>query len=187
VAKEIDFVMSRKDDCGVLLDLHKQGLIPERITHNDTKLNNVLIDDFTGEGICVIDLDTVMPGLAHYDFGDMIRTGTSPALEDEPDLSKVTMRFNMFEALLRGYLAGGNGFLNEVELEYLPFAGKLITMEIGIRFLTDYLDGDVYFKTHRNNHNIDRCHTQFKLVESIEEQMDAMKMKVKETAKEYKA
>ncbi|MBR2440151.1 MAG: aminoglycoside phosphotransferase family protein [Lentisphaeria bacterium] len=187
VQKEIDFVMSRRDDCGILLDLHKQGLIPERITHNDTKLNNVLIDDFTGEGICVIDLDTVMPGLAHYDFGDMIRTGTSPALEDEPDLSKVTMRFNMFEALLRGYLAGGNGFLNEVELEYLPFAGKLITMEIGIRFLTDYLDGDIYFKTHRNNHNIDRCHTQFKLVESIEEQMDAMKMKVKETAKEYKA
>ena len=183
VAKEIDFVMSRRDDCGVLLDLNAKGLIPERITHNDTKLNNVLIDDFTGEGICVIDLDTVMPGLAHYDFGDMIRTGTSPALEDEVDLSKVTMRFEMFEALLRGYLAGGNGFLNEVELEYLPFAGKLITMEIGIRFLTDYLDGDVYFKTHRNNHNLDRCHTQFKLVESIEQQLDAMKFKVQEVAK----
>ncbi len=184
VQREIDFVMSRRDDCGVLLDLHAQGLIPERITHNDTKLNNVLIDDFSGKGICVIDLDTVMPGLAHYDFGDMIRTGTSPALEDEVDLSKVTMRFEMFEALLRGYLTGGNGFLNETELEFLPFAGKLITMEIGIRFLTDYLDGDVYFKTHRAGHNLDRCHTQFKLVESIEEQMDAMKFKVQEIVKE---
>ena len=186
VQKEIDFIMSRESDCGVLLDFLAKGYITERITHNDTKLNNVLIDDFTGEGIAVIDLDTVMPGLSHYDFGDMIRTGTSPAAEDEMDLSKVTMRFNMFEALLRGYLTGANGFLNELELEYLPFSGKLITMEIGIRFLTDYLDGDNYFKIHREHHNLDRCRTQLKLVESIESQLDKMKLKVNEIVKEVK-
>lgn len=184
VQREIDFILSREKDCSILIDFQKQGLIPERITHNDTKLNNVLIDDISGEGICVIDLDTVMPGLAHYDFGDMIRTGTSPAAEDEVDVSKITMRFNMFEALLRGYLTGGNGFLNDLELEYLPFSGKLITLEIGIRFLTDYLDGDTYFKIHRDNHNLDRCRSQLKLVESIESQMDQMKFKVDEVKKE---
>ncbi|MDD5728245.1 MAG: aminoglycoside phosphotransferase family protein, partial [Victivallales bacterium] len=174
VGAEIDFVLSRKTDTTRLIDLHRQGDIPERITHNDTKLNNVMLDDNTGEGICVIDLDTVMPGLAHYDFGDMVRTGTSPAAEDERDLAKVYMQFNMFEALLRGYLETAGKFLNPVELELLPFSGKLITLEIGIRFLTDYLQGDVYFKTHRPGHNLDRCRTQFKLVESIETQMNAM-------------
>ena len=174
VAREIDFVLSRKAETGRLLALNAEGLIPERITHNDTKLNNVLIDDVTGEGICVIDLDTVMPGLAHYDFGDMVRTGTSPAEEDERDLSKVTMRFEMFEALLRGYMASAGQFLTPVEREELPFSGKLITLEIGTRFLTDYLEGDVYFKTAREDHNLDRCRTQFKLVESIESQFDRM-------------
>ena len=150
------------------------------MTHNDTKLNNVLLDDTTMDGVCVIDLDTVMPGLVHYDFGDMVRTGTSPAAEDEQDLSKVYMRFEMFEALLRGYLSSAACFLNEAEREYLPFSGKLITMEIGTRFLTDYLMGDVYFKVHRDGHNLDRCRTQLKLVESIESQMDRMKNLLKD-------
>jgi aminoglycoside phosphotransferase (APT) family kinase protein len=166
--------MKRKEEVSILLDLNAKGEIPERITHNDTKLNNVMIDDKTGEGVCVIDLDTVMPGLVHYDFGDMVRTSTSPAAEDEKDLSKVKMQFHMFEALLRGYMSTAGDFLTPTEREYLPFSGKLITLEIGIRFLTDYLQGDVYFKIHREGHNLDRCRTQFKLVESIEEQMDKM-------------
>ncbi len=180
VSREIDFVMARRHETDRLVKMNAEGLIPERITHNDTKLNNVLIDDVSGEGIAVIDLDTVMPGLVHYDFGDMVRTGTSPAAEDETDLSKVTMRFGMFEALLRGYMSSAAGFLTAAEKEELPFAGKLITLEIGIRFLTDYLQGDVYFKTHRDGHNLDRCRTQFKLVESIESQFDAMHRLLKE-------
>ncbi|MBO5762446.1 MAG: aminoglycoside phosphotransferase family protein [Lentisphaeria bacterium] len=174
VQKEADFILSRAEECGRLLDLHRQGLIPERITHNDTKVNNILIDDVSGEGICVIDLDTVMPGLALYDFGDLVRTCTSPAAEDEIDLDKVFMRFDMFEALLRGYLASASGFLKPAEREELPFAGKLITLEIATRFLTDYLQGDVYFKTHRVGHNLDRCRNQLKLVQSIEDQFDDM-------------
>ncbi len=183
VQPEIDFVMKRAADLDVLLALQESGEIVERTTHNDTKLNNVLIDDFTGEGICVIDLDTVMPGLPHYDFGDMVRTGTSPAPEDETDLSKVVMRFDMFEGLLRGYLSKAGHFLNRTEKELLPFSGKLITMVIGIRFLTDYLDGDNYFKTARPNHNLDRARSQFKLVESIENQMDAMQNLLKDVDK----
>ena len=132
------------------------------------------------KGICVIDLDTVMPGLALYDFGDMVRTTTSPAKEDERDLSKVTMQFPMFEALVRGYLATAAEFLTPAEKQHLAFSGKLITFEIGIRFLTDFLAGDIYFKVHREGHNLDRCRTQFKLVESIEQQEDRMK-KVVET------
>jgi len=174
VQAEIDFVMSRKADTSKLTDLLAEGKLPERITHNDTKLNNVMIDDESGKGVCVIDLDTVMPGLVHYDFGDMVRTSTSPTAEDEKDLSKVTMQFHMFESLLRGYLSTAGDFLTPLERENLPFAGKLITLEIGIRFLTDYLEGDIYFKTHSEGHNIDRCRTQFKLVASIEEQMDDM-------------
>ena len=148
--------------------------LPERVTHNDTKFNNVLLDDATGEGICVIDLDTVMPGLAAYDFGDMVRTTTSPAMEDEQDLSKVEMNFSMFEALVRGYLDAAGTFLTNAEKRHLAFSGKLITFEIGVRFLTDYLSGDTYFKVHREGHNLDRCRTQFKLVESIESQEEKM-------------
>lgn len=172
--KEIEFFLSKKEMASKLLELSAEGLIPERITHNDTKLNNVMIDDVTGEGLCVIDLDTVMPGLALYDFGDMVRTGTSPAEEDERDPSKVTMRMEMFEALAGGYLSSASDFLTETEIEYLPFSGKLITYEIGLRFITDFLQGDVYFKTHRENHNLDRCRTQMKLVQSIEEQEETM-------------
>ena len=167
---EIEFALRHQAICRVLLDAH----LPERVTHNDTKFNNVMLDDATGEGICVIDLDTVMPGLALYDFGDMVRTTTSPAKEDERDLSKVKMQFPMFEALARGYLSSAAEFLTPAEKKLLPFSGKLITFEIGIRFLTDYLEGDTYFKVHREGHNLDRCRTQFKLVESIEQQEDEM-------------
>lgn len=171
---EIDFAARHEQIVHALPDLQKRGEIPERITHNDTKINNVMLDDSTGEGICVIDLDTVMPGLALYDFGDMVRTATSPAKEDERDLSKVFMRMDLFEALARGYWASAGGFLNEAERQRLSFSGKLITLLIGIRFLTDYLEGDTYFKIHREGHNLDRCRTQFKLIASIEEQEEAM-------------
>jgi hypothetical protein len=164
--QEIEFALRHKAVCDALLD----AKLPERVTHNDTKFNNVMLDNATGEGICVIDLDTVMPGLALYDFGDMMRTTTSPAKEDERDLSKVTMQFPMFESLARGYLSSAGGFLTPAEKKLLPFSGKLITFEIGIRFLADYLSGDVYFKVHREGHNLERCRTQFKLVESIEQQ-----------------
>jgi len=167
---EIEFARSRQAMTGNLLNA---GL-PERITHNDTKFNNVLLDDKTGEAVCVIDLDTVMPGLALYDFGDMVRTTTSPAKEDEKDLSQVSMQFPMFEALVRGYIESAGAFLTPAERKLLAFSGKLITFEIGIRFLTDYLSGDTYFKVHREGHNLDRCRTQFKLVESIEQQEAAM-------------
>lgn len=174
VQKEIDFVLSRKSECGKLLDLNAQGAIPERITHNDTKANNILIDDLSGEAICVIDLDTVMPGLVLYDFGDMVRSGTNPAEEDEQDLNRVGMRFDMYEAFYDGFISSAGCFLTEAEKEMLPFSAKLITLEIGLRFLTDYLMGDTYFKTKRPNQNLDRCRTQFKLVESIEAQMNKM-------------
>jgi hypothetical protein len=167
---EIEFALRHKALTGVLLDLN----LPERVTHNDTKFNNVMLDDSSGEGICVIDLDTVMPGLALYDFGDMVRTATSPAKEDEQDLSRVEMQFPMFEALVRGYLASAADFLTPGEKRHLTFSGKLITFEIGIRFLTDFLAGDTYFKVHRESHNLDRCRTQFKLLESIERQEDQM-------------
>jgi thiamine kinase-like enzyme len=174
VQAEIDFITQRESDTSAIIDGINDGSIPERITHNDTKLNNIMIDEKTLEGICVIDLDTVMPGSALYDFGDLVRTSTSPALEDEQDLSKVVMQPDMFQALAQGYLKAARSFLTTRELELLPFSGKLITLEIGIRFLTDYLEGDVYFKIHREGHNLDRCRTQLKLVASIEEQMDAM-------------
>lgn len=167
---EIEFALARKSMSGVLLDA---GL-PQRVTHNDTKLNNVMLDNATGEGLCVIDLDTVMPGLALYDFGDMVRTTTSPAHEDERDLSKVTMQFPMFEALVRGYLSSANSFLTREEKKYLAFSGKLITFEQGLRFLTDYLAGDTYYTIHREGHNLDRCRTQFRLIESMEQQEERM-------------
>ena len=167
---EIEFALKRKPIAGALLEA---GL-PERVTHNDTKLNNVMLDDKTGEGICVIDLDTVMPGLALYDFGDMVRTTTSPAREDERDLTKVALQFPMFEALARGYLASASEFLAPVEKRWLAFSGKLITFEIGIRFLADFLAGDKYFKVSREHHNLDRCRTQFRLVELIEQHEDEL-------------
>ncbi len=171
---EIEFAMNCKKIAPILLDLNRKEEIPERITHNDTKLNNVLIDDISGEGICVIDLDTVMPGLSLFDFGDLVRTATCPAPEDEIDLSKIKMDMKLFEPLARGFLSAIDGELTQTEKDYLAFSGKLITLEIGIRFLTDYLVGDIYFKTRRYPHNLERCRTQFALVRSIKEQEDAM-------------
>jgi hypothetical protein len=163
---EIEFVRARLPLASVLLD---RGM-PERVTHNDTKINNVLLDAGTGEAVCVIDLDTVMPGLAVYDFGDMVRTATCTAAEDERDLSKVFARFDYFEALARGYLTGAGAMLTRDEKESLTDAGKLITFEQGVRFLTDYLAGDNYYPVSRESHNLDRTRTQFRLLESIEAQ-----------------
>jgi aminoglycoside phosphotransferase (APT) family kinase protein len=178
VRAEIDFAFAHQSIAGVLLDAN----LPERVTHNDTKFNNVLLDDATGEGICVIDLDTVMPGLSLYDFGDMVRTTTSPTMEDEQDLSKVALQFPMFEALASGYLSSAGSFLTKAEKQHLAVAGKVIAFEQGIRFLADHLAGDTYYKIHRDGHNLDRCRTQFKLVESIEQHEEAMNRLVESIA-----
>ena len=175
VKAEIEFVKHRAADTSVLVDLLARGELPQRVTHNDTKFNNVMIDDETGTGICVIDLDTVMPGLALYDFGDAVRSGTNSAAEDEADISKVWVDFKIFERLARGYLDTARDFLTPTEIEYLPFSAKLMTFECGMRFLTDYLAGDIYYKIHRENHNLDRCHTQFKLVCDMEAQSEQMR------------
>jgi hypothetical protein len=176
VSAEVDFVLSRESDASRIVDSMASGAIPERITHNDTKFNNVMIDDVTKKGICVIDLDTVMPGSPLYDFGDSVRIGTSTAVEDERDLSKVGMNIDMFERLSEGYLASAKAMLTKEEKELLAFSGKLLTFECGMRFLTDYLNGDTYFKVHRENHNLDRCRTQFKMVSDMEKAMDQMKV-----------
>ncbi len=173
-AKEIQFALEHEEIVDVLLNALAKGKVPERITHNDTKFNNVMLDQETGKEMCVVDLDTVMPGLVLYDFGDMVRTTTSPTLEDELDLSRVEMRMPMFESLVKGYLETTRDFLLPAEKSYLVFAGKLITFTIGIRFLTDFLTGDTYFRIHRPGHNLDRCRTQFSLVGSIERQEKAM-------------
>jgi hypothetical protein len=162
---EIAFARARQSIVGLLV---AAGL-PERVTHNDTKCNNVLFDDQSGEAICVIDLDTVMPGLAAYDFGDMVRTMTCPAAEDETDLSKVRVDLSLFDAVARGYLSSAGSFLTHEEKASLAIAGKLITFELALRFLTDYLNGDTYFKIHRENHNLDRTRAQCALVASLEE------------------
>ena len=170
VGDEIAFAMERRFIAGLVVDA---GL-PERVTHNDTKLNNVMLDDQTGEGICVIDLDTVMPGFAAYDFGDMVRTMTCPAAEDEEDLSRVEMQFPLFEAVLRGYLTGAGDFLTAQERESLIAGAKVIVFEQGVRFLADHLAGDTYYKVSRAGQNLDRCRTQFRLLESIERQEKQM-------------
>jgi Ser/Thr protein kinase RdoA (MazF antagonist) len=171
---EIDFALKHEPIVDVLLNGLAGKKIPERITHNDTKFNNVMLDTVTGEAMCVVDLDTVMPGCVLYDFGDMVRTTTSPTLEDELDLSKVRLQMAMFKKLAEGYLSAAAEFLTKAERAQIAFAGKLITFTIGLRFLTDHLAGDTYFRIHRPGHNLDRCRTQFKLVESIEQQEEAM-------------
>jgi hypothetical protein len=171
---EMEFLQSHSWILGVVPKLTAEGKLPVRITHNDTKINNVMLDDSTGKGICVIDLDTVMPGSALFDFGDIARTTLCSAAEDEQDISKVFMEMPRFEAILKGYLASAGAFLNQTEKDNLILGGKLITLIIGTRFLTDFLAGDVYFKIHREKHNLDRCRTQFKLVQSIEENEDKM-------------
>ena len=155
-------------------DILQSASLPVRVTHNDTKLNNVLFNRSSGEAICVIDLDTAMPGLISYDFGDMVRTTTSPAAEDERDLSKVIMQFSMFEALLRGYLSSAADFLTAEEKNLLVASCKVITYEQAIRFLADYLNGDPYYKISREGHNLDRCRTQIQLLKSIDQQQGAM-------------
>ena len=174
VKDEVDFIFSRKQYLEKFVCLQKSGELPERICHNDTKLNNIMIDNETGEGICVIDLDIVMPGFVIYDFGDMIRTGTSPAEEDEPDFSKVTMQMHLFKALAKGYLSSAGEFLTKTEKNNLAFGGLLITYEQAMRFLTDHLQMDTYYKINRKWHNLDRTRTQIALIKSIEEQMETM-------------
>lgn len=174
VKEEIKFVLEHEDIANVLGDMLDEGIIPLRVTHNDTKLNNIMIDDITHKGICVIDLDTVMPGLAVNDFGDSIRFGASTASEDEKDLSKVECDLHLFEVYTKGFIAGCNGRLTEDEIKALPIGAKVMTFECGMRFLTDYLQGDTYFKIHYPSQNLDRCRTQFKLVSDYEKKWDLM-------------
>ena len=174
IHNEIDSVLKRSDIMKVILKLGKEGKIPLRITHNDTKFNNILLDE-RDKALCVIDLDTVMPGYIHYDFGDAIRTAANTAAEDERELSKVKMDIKLFEAYARGYLSETRDTLNIVEKEYLAFAPGLITYTIAVRFLTDYIDGDHYFKIHHEHHNLQRARAQLKLVESMEEQYETMR------------
>lgn len=179
---EIAFALQREAMVDVLVDLQAEGELPERVTHNDTKLNNVMIDDDTSEGVCVIDLDTVMPGLALYDFGDMVRTATNTGAEDEIQLSRICCDLDIFDAIVSGYLLSVGDTLQTGEIELLAFSGRLITFETGLRFLTDYLSGDTYFKTHREGHNLDRCRTQFKLVSDMEAKEVEMVARVRKHA-----
>ncbi len=174
VQEEIRFVLDREKDCHVICDMLSSGEIPLRVTHNDTKLNNIMIDDETGKGICVIDLDTVMPGSALYDYGDSIRFGASTGAEDETDLEKVSCDIELFTLYTKGFIEGCEGSLTKKEIRMMPMGAKVITLEQGIRFLTDYLEGDCYYKIHRPEHNLDRCRTQFKLVKDMEEKWEIL-------------
>ena len=179
VQKEIDFALSRQAEMATLQNTLASGELPLRVTHNDTKLNNVLLDEKTRKALCVIDLDTVMPGSSLFDFGDSIRFGAASAAEDEKDLSKMQMRLDRFRVFTRGYASTCPG-LTKTELALLPLGAKTMTMECGVRFLTDYLDGDHYFSIHREGHNLDRCRTQFKLVADMESKWDEMQRIVAE-------
>lgn len=174
VKEEIAFALDREKDTHILIDLLKNGKLPLRVTHNDTKLNNVMFDDDSGEGICIVDLDTVMPGLSLYDFGDSIRFGANTADEDEKDVSKVSLDLDLYEAYVKGYLGAAGSSLTDEEINYLPFSAKLMTYECGIRFLTDYLNGDTYFHTDYPEHNLVRARTQFALVADMERKLDQM-------------
>ncbi len=179
VRAEIDFALAREEEAGTLVNMLAEGKLPLRVTHNDTKLNNVMLDEATRKSLCVIDLDTVMPGLSLYDYGDSIRFGAATAAEDEKDLDKVWMDINLFETYTKGFLSACPG-LTENERDMLPMGAKLMTLECGVRFLTDYLSGDTYFHTHYEGQNLDRCRTQFKLVADMESKWDEMKRIVKE-------
>jgi len=174
VQSEIDFFYKRESEYGILLDLLEKVKLPLRVTHNDTKLNNILFDADSGEGICVVDLDTVMPGLCLYDFGDAIRFGANTAAEDEMDLSKVTLSLELFEAYTKGYLSETADVLTPLERELLPTGSKMMTVECGMRFLTDYLYGDVYFKIKHQHHNLDRARTQVALTADMEKKWKDM-------------
>lgn len=174
VQEEIQFVLDREADCHILCDMLAAGEIPLRVTHNDTKLNNIMLDHETGKGICVIDLDTVMPGSALYDYGDSIRFGANTGAEDEKDLSKISCDLELFALYTKGFIEGCGGSLTEKEIRMLPMGAKLMTLECGMRFLTDYLEGDHYFKIHRPEHNLDRTRTQFRMVKDMEDKWEKM-------------
>lgn len=182
VKEEIQFVLDREDEMGTLQRMRDSGELPSRVTHNDTKLNNVLLNADTRKALCVIDLDTVMPGLSLYDFGDSIRFGASTGPEDEKDLSKIWFDLDLFRIYTRGYVKACPN-LTEAELLNLPMGAKTMTFECGVRFLTDYLDGDHYFAVHRDGHNLDRARTQFKLVKDMEDKWDEMLQIVREESK----
>lgn len=175
VKEEVEFAIAREKDTHILVDLIAEGKLPLRVTHNDTKLNNILFDNETDKGICIIDLDTVMPGLSLYDFGDSIRFGANTAAEDEKDVSKVSLDLDLYEAYVKGYLESAKDALTDLEKELLPFGAKLMTYECGIRFLMDYLNGDKYFHTDYDDHNLVRARTQFALVADMEKKMEQMK------------
>ena len=179
VKDEIKIVTDLGEGMSKIMELGRKNLISKRVTHNDTKFNNVLLDE-NDRGLCVIDLDTVMPGYIHYDFGDAIRTTANTGAEDERDLSKVELDIRIFEGFARGFLEETKNDLNAVEVKNLVFSGQLLTFTIGLRFLTDYLDGDVYFKIHREAHNLDRCRAQFKLLKSQMEQAENMERIIEE-------
>lgn len=181
VAEEIDFALSLESEAGRLHALRRSGELPTRVTHNDTKINNILMDRYSGKALCVIDLDTVMPGLAAYDFGDSIRFGAASAAEDEEDLSRMRLNLDLFETYTRGYLKACDS-LTRLELETLPLGAFTMTLECGVRFLTDYLEGDYYFKIHRPDHNLLRCRTQFTLAADIRRQMPKLGRIVSEYA-----
>lgn len=172
-AEEIEFFLEREKDTKIINGLLREGSLPVRVTHNDTKYNNVMIDDETREAVCLVDLDTVMPGVSLYDFGDAIRSGATTAVEDEKDLSKVHFDLGLFEAYVNGYFSHGE-FLTDLEIEYLPFAAKIMTFECGMRFLKDYLEGDVYYKTSYPEHNLHRARNQMKLVSDMERDYQQM-------------
>lgn len=177
---EIDFLLAREAEGGCIVDRLADGTLPLRVTHNDTKLNNVMLDYDTKKPLCVIDLDTIMPGSSLYDFGDSIRFGAATAAEDETDLSKVTMSLELFGIFTEGFLSACGDSLTETEIEMLPIGAKMMTMECGMRFLTDFLNGDTYFKTAREKHNLDRARTQLKLVADMEAKMPEMRKIVQE-------
>ncbi len=182
---ELELLAEWSPQFGKLIELQAQQLLPTRITHNDTKINNVMLDEETDDAVCVIDLDTVMPGLALYDFGDMVRTATCVASEDEKDLSVVKMEMPFFESLAEGYLDAAHSFLTKAEIELLAFAGWLITTEIGIRFLTDYLDGDKYFRVEYPEHNLVRARNQLELAQSIQDKLPAMERYIQRLMRGY--
>lgn len=186
VEKEIEFVDARKDFYSVLIDSYNEGKLPLRVSHNDTKSNNVMLDAKNHKALCVIDLDTIMPGFSVTDFGDAVRFGASTATEDEKDLRLVKFDLEKYEAYVKGFIDGCGGQLPEEEIMLLPEGAKMMTVECGMRFLTDYLDGDTYFKTKYSQHNLDRCRTQFKLVEDMENNWDKMKEIVKKCCEEAK-
>jgi len=174
VQSEINFIKKREPELSLISNLLESGQLPLRVTHNDTKFNNVLIDNKSGEGICVIDLDTVMPGSSLYDFGDSIRSGANTSEEDERDLTKISLDLGLFEEFTRGYLELAGEFLTPIEIKYLSFSARLITLELGMRFLTDHINGDVYFKTNYEGHNLVRTRAQFKLVQDMEFKYEKM-------------